>query len=364
MLHKFSNNAETTLAATFADSTDTSMVVSGDDTAEGTFAAFLSNGQPATLTHASFPGMYEVVLITGQAGTTFTVVREYEGVAQEWPIGTLVSARITAKVLDHFLQRDPQTGVVSAPDGLNDAKSFVLGEGAASTDTRDSNAIVVGGRSRIVDGIQLSGWNTLQLIRSQSGATAFDRNFASESVGGSIPVDLGVADAWDDGTARGRSAVVAPTTPDGNQYWLDITDINANSVSSVAGEPTWNTTGATPYGDDASWYPTALPVDISTGELRNVLITEVGFIAFKYTAAAPPVVDIGTDAAPTRFADGVTLSQITADGCVHRIPLTTGGLMVVGEGLRFRVDTAASGGRCMGRFYWRGIFIELDEYNA
>lgn len=364
MLHQFSNNAETTLAATFTDSTDTSMVVSGDDTAEGTFAAFLSSGQPATLTHASFPGMYEVVLITGQAGTTFTVVREYEGAAQEWPIGTLVSARITAKVLDYFLQRDPQTGAVSAPVGATSATSVLLGGGAISTDVRDSNALVVGGRSRIIDGVQLSGWNTLQLLRSQSGAGVFDSNFANESVGGSIPVDLGVADAWDDDTARGRSAVVAPTTPDGNQYWLDITDVNASGVSSVTGEPTWNTTGATPVGDSASWYPTALPVDISTGELRNVLITEVGFIAYKYTAAAPPVVDIGTDAAPMRFADSVTLSQITGDGCVHRIPLTTGGPMVVGEGLRFRVDTAASGGRCMGRFYWRGIFVELDEYSA
>lgn len=47
MLHQFSNNAETTLAATFTDSTDTSMVVSGDDTAEGTFAAFLSSVQPS-----------------------------------------------------------------------------------------------------------------------------------------------------------------------------------------------------------------------------------------------------------------------------------------------------------------------------
>ncbi len=361
MLHKFSNNAETTLAAPFADSTDTTMVVTGDDTAEGAFAAFLSSGQPATLTHASFPGMYEVVLITGQTGPEFTVVREYEGVAQEWPAGTLVSARITAKILDQFLQRNPQTGVVTTAD---EAPSIVLGGGAASGDARSSNALVVGGRSRIVDGIQLSGWNTLQLLRSQAGAAVFDSNFAHESVGGSIPVDLGVAAAWNDDFARGRSAVLSPTTPDGNQYWLDIADVEVASISSVLGEPTWNPTGGTPVSDSGTWYPTALPVDISTGEMRSVLITEVGFIAFKYTASAPPVVDIGTDSAPTRFADGVTLSQITGDGCVHRIPLSTGGPMVVGEGLRFRVDTAASGGRCMGRFYWRGIFIELDEYNA
>jgi hypothetical protein len=65
--------------------------------------------------------------------------------------------------------------------------------------------------------------------------------------------------------------------------------------------------------------------------------------------------------APTRFANGVTLSQITGNNCVHRIILSAGGAMVTGEALTFAVDTAAAGGRCMGRFYWRGIFIEAGE---
>lgn len=358
MLHQFSNNAETTLATAFADVVDTSMVVTGDPTAEGTVDAFLGSGQLATLTHATFPGEYEVVLITDRVGLNFTVERSYEGTAQVWPAGTLVSARITAKMLGRFLQHDPQTGLVLAPEaGLG----FVLGQGAASGDARASSALVIGGRSRIADGIQLSGWSTLQLLPSQSGASGFDRNMAYESVGGSIPVDLGVAMTWNDLGGYFRGSVVQPTTPDGYQYWLDVTDVeNYYSPGVGATEPTWNNAGATPV-TNGNWYPTALPVDIATGDVRNILVTEVGFIAHKYSASSPPVVDIGTEAAPTRFANAVSLTQITGDGCVHRIPLTTGGAMVKDEGLRFRVNTAASGGRCVGRFYWRGIFIETAE---
>lgn len=356
MLHQFSNNAETTLAVAL-DLVDTTMVVTGDDTAQGKAEAFLSSGQPATLTHASLPGMYEVVLITGREGLNFTVVREYEGAAQEWPAGTLISARITARMLEHFLQRDPQTGLVAAPGS---GPSFALGEGELSSVARYSNALVIGGRSRIEGGIQLSGWNTLQLVRSQSGPSGYDRNVAHESVGGSIPVDLGTAATWATDTAYGRGAVVLPTVPGGFQYWIDITDVEDSGSSSVGAEPAWNSAGATPV-DRGNWYPTALPVDINTGALRNVLITEVGFIAHKYSASSPPMVDIGTEANPTRFANAVALNQVTGDGCVHRIPLTVGGAMVKDEGLRFRVNTAASGGRCLGRFYWRGIFIETDE---
>lgn len=357
MLHLFSNNAETTLdvAVDFDDTTLTVVDAGAFTSPSG------GDVQLATLTHADSPGAYEVVQITEVSGLDFTVVREYEGAAQSWPVGTLVSARITAKTLQAFPQRDSATAVVQGQgDGPSGPGSFIFGAGAASYDVRYSDTLILAGRSRIVGGVQLSGWPTLQKLRSSAGVSGYDRNVAYESWGGTYHVDLGTAVDWATDNNYARGMVVSPTTPDGNQYTLDITSVEDSGSSSVGAEPTWNTSGATAVSN-GNWYPVALPVDITSGTMRNVLITEVGFVCDIYSASSPPVVDIGTASAPTRFANGVTLSQITGDNCVHRIILSTGGAMVSGEALTFAVDTAAAGGRCMGRFYWRGLFIEAGE---
>jgi len=359
------NNAATTLDGGI-DGSQTTITVTGDPTREGTVdgfsgAASASNWQLATLVDLSDPGNYEVVKITDVTGLTFTVERGVEGTAQAWGDGTQISARLTAGAMAWVPQRHPDTSLMRFDDSAGTGRSFILGAGEMDDDTRGSNSLVLAGRSRIVDGVVLGGWSTLQHMRSFSSAAsgAFDRNMAFESVGRSLPMDLGTAPDWVPDGAYYRGAVVEPTTPDGYQYWLDITSIENNSSNAGSTEPTWNNAGATVVAN-GNWYPTLKPVDITTGDLRDILITEVGFVAYKYDASSPPVVDIGTEADTTRFANGVTLSQITGDGTVHRIPLTTGGALVSGEGLRISVDTAAAGGRCLGFLYWKGIFIEAD----
>lgn len=364
MQHLFSNNAETTLDVA-VDFDDTTLTVTGADTAAGVFSAFLSPSggdvQLATLFDPLDPTVYEVVKITAVDGLDFTVEREYEGSAQDWAPGTIISARITAKTLQSFLQRDPNTSMVSGQgEGASGPASFLFGAGALSYDVRYSTTLVLGGRSRIEGGVQLSGWPTLQKLRSSAGISGYDRNVAYESWGGTIHVDLGTAIDWATDNNYQRGMVVSPTTPDGNQYTLDITSVEESGSSSAGAEPTWNTSGATAVSN-GNWYPVPLPVVVGTGTMRNVLITEVGFICDIYDASSPPVVSIGTGAAPTRFANGVTLSQLASPGnCVHRIILSTGGAMV-SDALVFSVDTEAAGGRCMGRFYWRGIFIEAGQ---
>ena len=328
----FANNAETTLAVAL-DATPgvTTMTVTVDDTDNGTAAAFpefsIDNAAAvmATLSHPTNPGLYEVVEIQARSGPDFTVLRGAEGDVLSWPVGTLISARITAKVMGTMLQSDPETGVIGTYDG----------------------AVY----------LQFAGTPCMQLYRS-SGLAAGDADYVvtPESWVGTIPVDLGTAATWS--TANfSRGSVVLPTTPDGKQYWLEIPD-PADTVSADATEPTW---GVTAPSTNGIWHQTALPVNISSGNLSSVLITEVGFIAHKYSASTPASVSIGTNTDATRFVNNQSLSQITADGCVHRFPLTAGGLMVpTGGSLRFKVETAAAGGRCLGRFYWRGIFIETN----
>ena len=331
-LYLFANNAETTLAVELDDTPGvTTMTVTEDDTDNGTSAAFPEFAIEdsaivlATLTHASNPGLYEVVEIQARAGADFTVRRGVEGDILTWPVGTLISASNTAKIMGTMLQSDPDTGVIATYDG----SPF----------------------------LQFAGSPRIQLFRS-AGLAAADADYVvtPESWVGTIPVDLGTAVTWSTGTFR-RGSVVLPTTPDGKQYWLEIPD-PADTTSADATEPTW---GATAPSTNGIWHQTVQPVDISSGNLTTVLVTEVGFIAHKYSASTPASVSIGTNTDATRFVNNQSLSQITADGCVHRFPLTAGGLMVpTGGSLKFKVETAAAGGRCLGRFYWRGIFIETN----
>lgn len=330
-LYLFANNAETTLAVELDDTPGvTTMTVTEDDTDSGTSAAFpefAADGTSvllATLTHASNPGLFEVVGIQARAGADFTVLRAMEGDLLTWPVGTLISGRITAGLMASIPQVGGDEGIMYAS---SDAGNF-----------------------------QFGNWPTMQLLRTQGiGPTDYDPVVTPESWQGSIPVDLGTPVTWS-AVNFFRGSVVVPTTPNGKQYWLDIASpTDTQSLDAV--EPTW---AATAPSTNGTWRETAMPVDISSGTMRPVLITEVGFIAHKYSGSAVPNVSIGTASDPTRFANNVALSQVAGNGTVHRIPLSSGGALVSGEALKFKVETAASGGRCLGRFYWRGIFIETN----
>lgn len=353
-MHLFSNNAETTLAAALdADAGDINMQVASA-TLFQVIGAGDGNIQLATLTHPDLAGLYEVVAIVETDGVNWTVVRETEGAVQAWPIGTKVEARITANMLGTFLQRDPDTGRVSNPNG---GGSFAL-SGSVAGDAKSTASLVFGGASRVANSIQLSGRPYLQLTRSDDGSS-IDYNLSYESVGGSIPVDLGSAATWAAGDYY-RGSVVVPTVPDGYQYWLAISSPD-DSLSNDATEPAFDGLGGGAASAAGWWFPTVLPIDFTTENFVGLMVTEVGFIAHVATASGLPSVSIGTPTNATRFANNVSLSQITAGGMVHRIPLSGGGALLNSEPLRFKVDTAATGGRFLGRFYWRGFFIETNS---
>ncbi len=352
-MHLFSNNAATTLAVALdADAGDTAMQVASAALFQ-TIGPDDGNMQLATLTHPDLAGLYEVVAITETVGVNWTVVREAEGAVQAWPIGTKVEARVTAAMLGTFLQRDPESRKVSNPNGGN---SFAL-SGAVGGSAKSTASLVFGGASRVANSIQLSGRPYLQLTRSDDGA-GIDLNLSYESVGGSIPVDLGSAATWAAGDYF-RGSVVVPTVPDGYQYWLDITSVD-DALSNDATEPAFDGPGGGAASASGWWFPTALPVDFTTENFIGLVVTEVGFIAHVVTASGTPSVSIGTESNATRFANNVALSQITAGGMIHRIPLSGGGALLNSEPLRFSVDTAATGGRFLGRFYWRGFFVETN----
>lgn len=367
----FSNNAEATLAAALTTGDETIAVEEdGGAALFHTISSVLNPGrrQQATLTHPSLPGVYEIVQIFAHdyGSEVFTVARAQEGTtARAWPSGTLMSARITAGMLDLFLRQD-HNGVITKGRGGGDkdgvfvfdranADNYTSVAGSSESAAAASN-FVFHGRSRVPDAVQLSGYPVLQIIdaRPSEGYApgTQDTNFSYPSVGGSFPVDLGEPDVWAPDTFH-RGSVVTPPTPDGFQYWIDPTEWDSSDEET---EPVWGGDLDTTPAGSGFWVPTAMPIDF-TLDLRNrLVVTEVGFIAHRYSAVDSPVVSIGTAAAPTRFASSVPLDQITGNAQVHRIPITSGGAMA-GE-LRFQLVAAATGGRVLGRFYWRGFFVE------
>ena len=348
----FTNNAEAVLASALAaNESDTGFSVS-DEGMAGEFAeiAFDSGDvQLATLTDDSQPGAWEVVKIVSRSGTSFVVVRGHElangaGSVYAWPIGTKISARVTAATLNSFIQYGESEPPVHSANSAGVGNNFVLSHYPVLRDRR-----MIGG-----------------------GGTPSDHQdpaFAVEVVGGSVPVDLGVAETWTFGAPYNPMSVVVPSTPDGFQYWLDLNDDAQASGSQTDVAPSFaGDMGGTEARDGDSpadqvvgyWTYTELPIDILTSMAtgNGLVLTEVGFIARAVTATANPFVSIGIEADATKFVNNQQLTQITGSGQVHRFPITAGGALV--EKLRFKVETAATGGIFRGRFYWRGFFVQTS----
>jgi hypothetical protein len=138
----FSNNATTTLAAGLSDIA-TSMTV----TSAAAFAAVSApDFELVTLTAL---GAVEIVKVTAQSGTTWTIERAQEGTsAQAWDSGVTVEARATAGTLDGMMQAGAfpdlsdldQDGDARGSSALN----LQPGRDAAATVASGANATALG----------------------------------------------------------------------------------------------------------------------------------------------------------------------------------------------------------------------------
>lgn len=338
MLHAFSNNAVTTLAAGISDSATTITLTS--DTA---FASVGSGGlvQALTITDPANVLPPEVVYATDipSAGQR-TVSRGEDGTAaQTWSSGAVVSARVTAGMLENFAQVDDGALVID-PSGH------------------------IGRNWLGPDAVQVGGYPVLQLVRSNLGGSSnfADANLSREIVGGTLHLNLGTVATWTSGTYYPGHAVVVPPVPDSRQYCFEPSASAAASQTTTTPSFTPDDScsaldGADEVGKWVSINPAALEQGISAVPGNKVLVvTEVGFVCTSYGGGSAPVVSIGADSSPTRFASGVALSQITAAGHIHRIPVSAGGAACEYK-LTFSLVTPSSGD-FRGRFYWKGFLLE------
>ena len=346
MAEQYSNSAKGTLAVGI-DSVATAITL--DDTPGAYNFGYVGKGdfKRATITGAD-PDVYEIVYITASDGVSLDLIveRGKEGTRQlTWGVGSEISCRVTSGMLDNFLQQD-KYGVVRSRPG------------------RPSDTFVVNGRLTNF-GVMLAGYHVLPLITAQPTTTVGqqDGNMTRESVGGSLFVDLGDSiPTWVANTYYQERSIVRPTTPDGYIYLLET--FTGYGAAQSAVEPGWSmgngvteaTIGGTPSG---SWIPLSDPLVVNltfAGASNKLLLSEVGFICMGYnTVTTPPSVSVGVPGNPTRFANAVSLTGVTAAGKVWRVPVTTDELV---SGLVFTLDTAATGS-LTGRFYWRGAFIEM-----
>lgn len=338
MRHAFSNNAVTTLAAGISGS-DTTITLTSD----ADFASVGAGGlvQAMTITDPAGAQSPEVVIATGVPGASQrTVQRGMDGTAaQAWSSGAVVSARVTAGMLGNFAQVDDGALVLdqSGPRGRN-----WLGTNA----------------------VQVGGYPVLQLVRSNLGGSSdnADGNLSREIVGGTLTLNLGSTATWASGVTYDPHSVVVPPTPDSRQYCYEpfAPSVSSNTTTTPSFTPNDSCSaldGANEVGKWVSINPAALEQGISSVPGNKALVvTEVGFLCSAYGSGSAPVVSIGADSSPTRFASSVSLSQITAAGHVHRIPVTNGGATCEYK-LTFSLVTP-SDADFRGRFYWKGFFID------
>ena len=348
MIERFTNNAAGTLSAGIG--AEEVEIVLNDDAGAARFAV-LNDGefQRATLYAPDDPGAFEVVHITQKSGTTLTVLRGQEAtVAQSWDAGAKIGARVTASMLRSFL----------AIDQNNTVKT-------------QFSRLAVNGRTTVEGSVvQIAGFPVLTHIPAQPTASAGasmpqDRNLSHESVGGTLIVDLGDSvPTWVSEASYPDRSIVAPTTPTGFNYVFEAAD-GRQSAQTIT-EPLFDDSGYSAEAFDSSDNPVGLWVPVPDplvfvvyfGGFMNLCVTEVGFICLATDATTDPSVSIGTSAENTRFANDVALTQISGNDHIHRIPITAGGAMV--NNLRFAVTTEATG-RFIGRFYWRGFFVQSSS---
>lgn len=198
------------------------------------------------------------------------------------------------------------------------------------------------------------------------GASPYVYNTAAEAVGASWMLDLGSPPAWAASHVYTDADVVRPTTPNGKQYllWCGTADRNVMTVTSKAAEPTWPTAAddSVEADDDENSYWICL--DPSTGFTLSFpsgcrfYPTEVGFICQEYSGVtAAPFISVGDSASDTKFVNNQQMTGITGADMRHAFT----GLPGYGvTELKIKLNTAATGtgAKFLGRFYWKGVFIE------
>ncbi len=368
-LTTFNNNAASALAADI-DSETTTIQLVGDGTANAFPRPQTANGRRAfaTITNPSMPDASEVVLIIARSGSMLTVERAVDVTwgagdsSNGWPAGSVIEMRLTAAALNAFVQTtqlpDSEDRIILA-DGDNVILDMTMPTGDYPDVSSQSDGIgnlLFRSRTSLDDTVCLGGYHVLPILHSSRAEyinpELQDYNMTQESMGGTVPVDLGVPQAWAAYSEYRNGSVVVPTTPNGKQY-SSAPERPVGHITTSGVEPVWAGNVAEGGG---RWVEMAMPLNFTMSLRYMLMVTEVGFICHSKNSADAPVISIGTSQNQVRFVNQQPLTASGSAPRVFRFPITDGGELV--DNLSFRVDTPCSDGSFLGRFYWRGVFID------
>ncbi|WP_087746273.1 MULTISPECIES: hypothetical protein [unclassified Acidovorax] len=356
-MQAFSNNAVGTLLDPIAFSQSFSQLLLSPE-----HIALFADVDPATgliqaitLSDPTDPSVYEIVYATEKAGNALFVTRGQEGtVKQSWGVGTVVSARITAGMLDSFEQKKPP------PDGR-----VALGAGSA---VHGASGVAINASSDRSGLVAIGGYPAVR-FRTPEPRDMSKNVLAYEAVTTTAMLELVASglEAWEPGILVGESYPMGPTIPDGNQYVLTIDDFPAVSqVQSGATEPAWNTTGqyteftqASEPGVSGRWSRTNLAVGVVQEFGGSILLfpTEVGFISDSVSLGSTPVyVTIEDATSGESLVLNQPLTGILGNNHWHRFTsIPNKGL----QSIRFKVVSSGDAVYVMGRFYAKGVFVSV-----
>ena len=345
MLELFSNNAEGVLAQ--SSGLGSTLVLA----ARGEFHPLDEGGfQRATITNADTPNQVEIVKILSWAGATATVERGAEGggIGYDWPVGSKVSARVTAGMLE----RAPQTTLWYSEGGDINVVEFGVrpqsGLFPKTLSVRNPFSI------RAVQSLPIDAENT-----APTDMAGMPR--AIETVARSLVVSLSSPQAHNPATEYYPGDIVVPAVSDGYQYILSgDSSVNPYYVGGAVGAVTFSGDGYTQIvaHDSESevaglWSPVQTPARIE-GPVHDV-VSEVGFVTTVAEATTAAYISVGTTADETAYINNLAV-PLTAGG-VLRAPIPAG--IQNGNDLVFKVVTEATGGRLHGFFYARGFDVNL-----
>jgi hypothetical protein len=304
----------------------------------------------ATLHDEAF-AVFEIVKITGNADNVLTVVRAQEGTeARLWPVeGTVIEGFVTKDTLSNFAQ------------------------GLANDHAVASNSIALGGiTNRVQDSYMIGRY---PVAKMEDGDRALDRYTCAPTVVRCTPqYDLGVPPPWAPATVYKHGDIVVPTTPNGFQYRLWMPDDPANptkklSLTSGSTEPDFQPYSWYPRPEGAGEWQNEEPIVGGDGiYLGNQPVGTVfvpqqfGFLCHKFSAlTGTPTVSVGTWGNLTKWVN----NQSVSINSVYGIHYFTGVPSIAaprGDTIVFTINSSATAGRCVGRFFVIGFFVELPDH--
>lgn len=349
----FRNNAETTLvgALTALDMDETRVdAVEVDAGAWLLFPialpAYASEMHVTLSDPGSAPGVHEVatlVNMTNVSGTITMSLRRTRSAdvnpsGPSWLSGASVSARVTAEMLQTFVQTTDD-----AAFGVNTVHS-----GTAYGQTKNI------------------AFSSLPIVALREPASTAEggwlpeaREFpaGAELVFKTHTVDVGLTPAHSDLESYYGGEIVVPSVADGYQYQFQKLGPDGNTAGAVTfpgnGESVEAYDAYEPTKLVGWWAAEAVPLGLTEPLPGSFFVlTEVGFLRRSRSGdpSTPAVVSIGTPSVPTKFADNVNLSDSM------RLIVPAADSFAAGS-LKFTVHSTANES-VVGSFYYKGFVVE------